>query len=115
LLFLLFVQDIAHAPEATASAGVNVPDAIFVGRFAGDLYWPLLGDRRGEGMRCIPLSEYCPIMEVTYFTKKQFRRRLEAAISPSISTCDDDHCVVHLVALWNSRHFIGYSFSGNYV
>ena len=27
--------------------GVNVPDAILIGRFSGDNYWPVLGDRRG--------------------------------------------------------------------
>jgi hypothetical protein len=27
------------------TAGVNVPDAIFVGRFSGDNHWPILGDR----------------------------------------------------------------------
>ena len=26
-------------------AGVNVPDAILVGRFSGDNHWPVLGDR----------------------------------------------------------------------
>jgi hypothetical protein len=31
-----------------ASAGVNVPDAILVGRFSGDNHWPVLGDRRGS-------------------------------------------------------------------
>src|SRR5262252_9369151 len=26
-------------------AGINVPDAILVGRFSGDNHWPVLGDR----------------------------------------------------------------------
>jgi len=30
-----------------APAGVNVPDAISVGRFSGDNHWPVLGDRWG--------------------------------------------------------------------
>src|ERR1019366_3051332 len=28
-----------------ASAGINVPDAAFVGRFSGDTHWPVFGDR----------------------------------------------------------------------
>jgi len=44
--FLLFVQDIGHAPlSPQASAGANVPDAALVGLFSGDTHWPVLGDR----------------------------------------------------------------------
>ena len=44
LLFLFFVQDIAHA-DGAYPAGFNVPNVVIVGRFSADNHWPVLGDR----------------------------------------------------------------------
>ena len=45
LLFFRFAQDVAHIDEGyMPHAEINVPGLILVGRFSGDLHWPVLGD-----------------------------------------------------------------------
>ena len=47
LVFLFLVQDVAHIDGAYPPS-INVLSQFLIGRFSGDLVWPVLGDPRGS-------------------------------------------------------------------
>ncbi len=62
LLFLLFVQDIAHLTEPNRPVRNNVPTAISVGRFSGVHQWPVLSVHRGVAWRDGSLAFVRPLL-----------------------------------------------------